>query len=54
MGQWLMSDASQVHIDATKENEQTFQTTRNARKLMHRFTEQELESAMDEAAKSTA
>jgi hypothetical protein len=36
-----------VHFDSTEENNRSFKTTAAARKLMHRFTEQEVESAMD-------
>ena len=42
-----------VHVDTTQENNQSFETTNAARKLMHRFTEQQVESAMDETVKST-
>ena len=41
-----------VHVDATEENNHSFETTNAARKLMHRFTEQQVESAMDETMKS--
>ena len=46
---WLI--ACQVHVDATEENNPNFQTTNSARKLMHRFSEQQVESTMDEAMK---
>ncbi|KAK3051598.1 hypothetical protein LTR09_007253 [Extremus antarcticus] len=46
-------DTPVLHLNATEENNQNFETTAAARKLMHRFTEQELETAMDETAEST-
>ena len=38
-------------MDATEENNHKFETTTAARKLMHRFSEHELESAMEETMK---
>ena len=38
----------QVHIDKAWENSHNFETTDKAAKLMHRFTEQQLEKVMDE------
>jgi hypothetical protein len=44
-----LTDDIQVHIDRTATIEaQEGQTTAAARKLKHRFTETELEKAMDE------
>ncbi|KAF2722791.1 hypothetical protein K431DRAFT_211313, partial [Polychaeton citri CBS 116435] len=40
-------DTPVVHIDKTKEDSQ-FETSAAARKLMHRFTEAEVEKVMDE------
>ncbi|KAI6902960.1 Phosphoenolpyruvate/pyruvate domain-containing protein [Hortaea werneckii] len=41
-------DTPVVHFDKTRELEQTTGTTAKARKLMHRFTEAEVETAMDD------
>lgn len=38
----------QVHVDKVRENSQNFETTHQAGKLMHRFTEQQLEKLMDD------
>ncbi|KAK3720413.1 hypothetical protein LTR37_003825 [Vermiconidia calcicola] len=46
-------DTPVVHIDATEENNHSFETTAAARKLMHRFSAHELESTMDETMKAT-
>lgn len=40
----------QLHIDRVPEHDDSFQTTVQARKLMHRFREAEVELAMDEVA----
>jgi len=40
--------AVQVHFDKTTEGDNGFTTTAQARKLMHRFSEAEVEKAMDE------
>jgi len=37
-----------VHFDKTSGDGQIAETTAEARKLMHRFTENEVDSAMDE------
>ena len=42
-----VTEAKQVHFDKTRDLDQTTGTTAKARKLMHRFTEAEVESAMD-------
>ena len=47
------TDRLQVHINATEENNHSFETTTAAQKLMHRFSEQDLESGMDKAIMST-
>lgn len=47
------SNKSKVHFDAPEENNPNFETTKAVRKLMHRFTEQEVELAMDETKKSS-
>jgi len=39
---------TQVHIDKARENSHNFETTTEAGKLMHRFTEKELEKVMDD------
>ncbi|KAK5123242.1 hypothetical protein LTR85_003441 [Meristemomyces frigidus] len=41
-------DTPVVHIDKTHGHDQAGGTSAKARKLMHRFTDAELESAMDE------
>ncbi|RMX81911.1 hypothetical protein D0869_06454 [Hortaea werneckii] len=41
-------DTPVVHFDKTRDLEQTTGTTAKARKLMHRFTEAEVETAMDD------
>lgn len=46
-----LTDLLEVHVDATEENNHNFQTTNEAKKLMHRFSEQQVESTMDEAMK---
>jgi len=38
----------QVHVDKVRENSQHFETTHQSAKLMHRFTEQQLEKLMDD------
>jgi len=38
----------QVHVDKVRENSQNFETTHKSGKLMHRFTEQQLEKLMDD------
>lgn len=38
----------QLHVDKAEEGDMKFATQASARKLMHRFTEQQLESAIDE------
>lgn len=43
-----ITEARQVHFDKTRDLEQTTGTTAKARKLMHRFTEAEVETAMDD------
>ncbi|KAK4993961.1 hypothetical protein LTR66_001352 [Elasticomyces elasticus] len=42
-------DTPVVHFDKTEENNTHFETSENARKLMHRFKEEEVQKAMDEA-----
>lgn len=42
----------QVHFDATEEHNPKFETTAAARKLMHRFSESEVEMAMDEVSET--
>jgi hypothetical protein len=37
-----------VHVDKAKESSYNFETTAEAGKLMHRFTEKELEKVMDD------
>ena len=49
----LTSTFLEVHVDATEENNHSFETTKAAQKLMHRFSEQQVESAMDKAVKSS-
>lgn len=46
-----ITETKQVHFDKTRDLDQTTGTTAKARKLMHRFTEAEVESAMDEVEK---
>ena len=41
-------DTPVVHIDKAKENDSKFETTAQARKLMHRFKEQDVEKIMEE------
>lgn len=43
-----VADHDQVHVDKARENSHEFETTAEAGKLMHRFTEQQLEEAMDD------
>ncbi|RMY50923.1 hypothetical protein D0865_06633 [Hortaea werneckii] len=43
-----ITEARQVHFDKTRDLEQTTGTTAKARKVMHRFTEAEVEAAMDD------
>lgn len=38
----------QVHVDKVRENSQHFETSHQAGKLMHRFTENQLEKLMDD------
>lgn len=38
----------QVHVDKVRENSQHFETSHHAGKLMHRFTEKQLEKLMDD------
>ncbi|KAK5164849.1 uncharacterized protein LTR77_009513 [Saxophila tyrrhenica] len=45
-------DTPVIHFDATEENNYSFETTTAARKLKHRITEEEVESAMDGALKT--
>ena len=45
------ANALEVHVDTTEENNSAFETTKAARKLMHRFSEQQIESVMDEVTK---
>ena len=42
------TDLKQVHVDKVRENSQHFETTHQAGKLMHRFTEKQLEKLMDD------
>ncbi|QIX01648.1 hypothetical protein AMS68_007165 [Peltaster fructicola] len=41
-------DVPVVHVDKVKENQLTFETSIAAGKLMHRFTETQLEKLMDD------
>jgi len=43
-----LAESCQVHFDRASSGDQLTGTTAKARKLMHRFTESEVESAMDE------
>lgn len=45
----IAENPTKVHVDKTKENNSDFSTTTQARKLMHRFKEAEIEKLMDEA-----
>lgn len=38
----------QVHVDKVEENDGSFETSAKAGKLMHRFSEAELENLMDD------
>ena len=42
------TDLTQVHVDKVRENSQNFETSHAAAKLMHRFTEKQLEKLMDD------
>lgn len=42
-----MTDRTQVHVDKVKENEMGFETSLQAGKLMHRFSEADFENLMD-------
>lgn len=42
-----VTETKQVHFDKTRDLNQTTGTTAKARKLMHRFTEAEVEAAMN-------
>jgi hypothetical protein len=50
--QWMIDQKGltvlQVHVDKVRENSQNFETTHKSGKLMHRFTEQQLEKLMDD------
>jgi len=37
-----------VHVDKVRESSQHFETTHQSGKLMHRFTEKQLEKLMDD------
>lgn len=42
-----------IHFDKTSENDPTFETTIAARKLMHRFREDQVQQLMDEVMSAT-
>lgn len=44
----LTNIPNQVHVDKVRENSHNFETSHQAGKLMHRFTEQQLEKLMDD------
>ncbi|KAF2486924.1 glutaredoxin-like domain-containing protein [Neohortaea acidophila] len=46
-------DTPVLHVDAPEKQQQPFETTTNARKLMHRFTQTELEQAITQALQSS-
>lgn len=45
----LVANTQKVHVEKTKENNSKFETTAEARKLMHRFKEEQVEKLLDEA-----
>lgn len=50
MSEWLT--IVQVHFDKTEENNHNFESSAGARKLMHRFTQDEVEKAMEDTMKA--
>ncbi|TKX23998.1 hypothetical protein C1H76_3936 [Elsinoe australis] len=42
-------DTPVIHVDKTKENNQKFQTSTEALKLMHRFREDQVDELLDQA-----